>query len=1435
MFLRRPRHRPALLPARRLLGPTIVPTLLSAAYSGKTPIVSPKNRPSLLSQRQAGIYVTQGERKLGTSYGESHVASDRGFELPVLTPRIPGSPGHIPLTFDTAEILNLPYPEAPETQRRMRISPATGLTGDMDEVWPVFDACLRVGKLDRASQFIDRLQSCHQKNRRDHHTLTIEQLVALHERYICARVQELIVDFHPDVCIALQDWYETRFRAPGFVPTPPIVASMLKVSLLQSKNSIALSSNISRYMENADEITRFEALGIAEILTPLDVATITQTEPKLYGLETGLKVEEIPSITSETKDMPQVTSSIQKGQGLKSLKKSLELFNKIPEGSDWTSLSSDEMREIQSRLEQDALESAISRWRTIHADNIKNGHVDPSVVFGTQLHSWHLELESLLQKEFRDIDLVEAEGPTTPDDMDRCLYGPLIQMSTPERLAAATIISTLNTLSAFGLENGLTVSIAVRSLGAVIEEDIILQQKKNSRKAQQRRSLHAILRQNRIRQLHAKKEETASTAPEKIDASTKTLDTSTETEEASTQAIDTDLDTPGSLAQTENNSTEDQPAIATPESLQPNNGKYDRHPSADQPWPEQIRIKLAGMLLSKLMEAAKVMAVKEHPETKELISEEQPAFSKAIIFRKGVKVGKIVANPQLVSMMMREPRPEILVKYLPMIVPPEPWVKFDKGAYLETPTRFIRTRPGEVDQKIYAEAAIARGDLTALFKGLDILGQTPWKINQQVLRVMLTAWNTGDAIANIPPADPDIPLPPEPNKNAGIEEQTKWFREVRRIENEKQGMKSNRCFMNYQLEIARTFRKHILYFPHNLDFRGRAYPIPPLLNHMGADHARSLMLFGTGKKLGKTGLKWLKVHLANLYGFDKASLQEREQFATDNMENVMNSAKNPLDGKRWWLQGEDPWQVLACCFELQAVMESPNPEEYISHFPVHQDGTCNGLQHYAALGGDEFGARQVNLEPAERPADVYSAVADLVRKRIEKDAEKGHRLARHLTDKIQRKVVKQTVMTNVYGVTFIGARAQVCGQLEDLYPNLQQETQEKYIVIAGYIATCIFDALGAMFTGARAIQLWLGESASRVCRSLGADQLEKLSTFPHDRLQGTKSKIVIPPDVKGRLRSTIVWTTPLRLPVAQPYRESGFKKIRTCLQNLQVPNIHRSNPVNRRKQLQGFPPNFVHSLDATHMLLSAIGCDEAGLSFAAVHDSFWTHAADVDKMSAILRDAFVRIHQEDVIGRLRTEFEARYNNSLWLTRVDPSSDAGRAIDMWRASNKYTLLGESILEYKRRNLLSSRDLEEVEQGKKMVTPASIIENHGGIEKCSADHTIDPDEIEEHDDSLAVAEEVDIDDEVEDSLVLNLGPEDDVEAMSSAKMLDVELDEATGTLAPSNDNSESTSATTKNSNKKKSTPFFVWVPLKFPKAPEKGDFDVRRLLNSRYFFS
>lgn len=73
------------------------------------------------------------------------------------------------------------------------------------------------------------------------------------------------------------------------------------------------------------------------------------------------------------------------------------------------------------------------------------------------------------------------------------------------------------------------------------------------------------------------------------------------------------------------------------------------------------------------------------------------------------------------------------------------------------------------------------------------------------------------------------------------------------------------------------------------------------------------------------------------------------------------------------------------------------------------------MQHYAALGGDVRGAKAVNLENGDRPADIYSGVADIVNKVIADDRASGHPVAQLIHQPLGRKVVKQTVMTTVYG------------------------------------------------------------------------------------------------------------------------------------------------------------------------------------------------------------------------------------------------------------------------------------------------------------------------------------------------------------------------------------------------------------------------------------
>ncbi|KAK7958299.1 DNA-directed RNA polymerase [Apiospora saccharicola] len=1373
------------------------PQLSSRCPSLQTPATMPSRRPLVTRpdllpwRRRTNAPVTPGSlhdsRLLATAMDDSRTRA-LSSAYPPPPPPLPRSLYEL-RPFDPSKPLLVT--EAEDPLPRSRMSPA-GVPGEADSMMSVFEACIQVDQLDRAAAVLKRFG--------DMNVLSGDELIRLHNDFLRANVEQFYNRPNLKWAESMRSWYETRIRAMGLPQNAETIAYMLKVSLLSNYETPQLERLVNRYMGMLPGDAGLEVFTFSSILSDQDLATITglctthnidpdafvelpmEEEPDLSELiNDSLSAE---SIATTNHSVPgtgeyEVLPVPQKGLGLKSLREVLSFFSDI-KGRDLSGLSHNERREVQSRLERDCVEAAIRRWREENEALKKMGQNSSlsTTALNSQLYDWQLALEARLQDEFTSFGESENRSVKNQDDMGRCVYGPFMRQSTPARLAAVTILSILNTIAQQGADNGALIAQTIQTLGKAVEEDIRSQQRDSERSAARKGRNAEYARKRVLKQ--------------------------TPIEAGSPEA--------GSPPPT-------QPLEADPATNQSNIVQAPKFDTAT--WPVYVRTQLGAALISALIDTAKVTVRREHPETKKMVSQLQPAFAHTAVFKKGKRVGMIAPNKFLSDLLKREPRADFLARHLPMLVEPEPWTKFDKGGFINSPATVIRVKHGEIDQKIYAEAAIKRGDMEQVCKGLDVLGKTAWKINQPVLDVMLQAWNSGEAIGGIPPLNPDIPTPAEPEVHDDPMQRRNWIRAVKAAENEKSGLHSERCFMNFQLEIANAFKEQTFYFPHNMDFRGRAYPIPTYLNHMGADNTRGLLQFSQGKTLGESGLRWLKVHLANVFGFDKASISEREQFAMDNLENIRDSVVNPLNGNGWWLKAEDNWQCLATCFELKAAMDLPDPTQYVSHLPVHQDGTCNGLQHYAALGGDLWGAQQVNLVPGDRPADVYSAVANLVKESVAEDVKLDNFLAKAVDGKITRKVVKQTVMTNVYGVTYIGARAQVQKQLEAAYPHIEAETGIPPLLLASYLAVKIFKALSSMFRGAHDIQYWLGECAGRVCKALTPEQMDRIEQGPakvggRKKMAGVK-KLSPTDDLLSQFRSTIVWTTPLRLPVVQPYRKTATRVITTSLQdlNLQVPD--RADPVNRRKQLQAFPPNFIHSLDATHMLLSALECHELGLQFAAVHDSFWTHAGDVDVMNRVLRDSFIRIHSENVIERLASEFEARYKGSLYLAKVPPGSPAEKDIRAHRTSVKLSLKDELLQERERLRLLSSDNPADVEKGTNMKTPASILEAH-----------------EAADESVAA----------EDMEDVGLGKLPSVEAILKSQETE-EGDEKTTELRPGENPQYAQSLMqaghfekTVTGKKRKSVNTRVtniWLPLKIPTIPKKGDFDVSELKTSQYFFS
>ncbi|ORY78130.1 hypothetical protein BCR37DRAFT_382389 [Protomyces lactucae-debilis] len=1247
------------------------------------------------------------------------------------------------------DLVKLPTPALRDNYRGIKQRTLKNRT--TPDALALFDACVVTGNWGRSLKLLEQV-----RNQADDATV----LVAVN-RYLQALVEEVPTSQQMTFAQKHFDEYDTKW---GVLPNHFTFALMCKGNLaLQDGEAAKVAiQELARHWQSikgdfgtvmaADVLTQDEARR-AFVLSGLDY--------RLIGKENRSSIE-IPQ--HPLSEVDEVLPPRQPPPGLGFLKHSLSALTdqdvEIVSGQQVLDdsgrpLSTQEIFNLarQKSIEENAVDAAVMRWKHDHDALKKRGRMTGQVKsLNVLFWEWKEEMVPLIQEEVDRIDHssddlnrpsinrqkqtfsipqtekeaeVQALRETMDSDASRTArrdYGPFLGLLKPEKLAAVTILEVIRSFTTENLDGMKSATLVVK-VGKAIENEYhaeILKKKGMSdtwRVPGQNIQFKHIAQDNELFKLAVRR---ARAKAQQMNAS----------------------------------------------------GLF--HPE----WTQQLRAKIGAVMVSFLLHTARISMTKKG-KSGFIHRQEAPAFFHSYQYSKGQRLGVIKLNDQLMQRLSSEPlRGSIYPRQLPMLTPPRPWYSYDSGGYLCTRTFAMRAK-NSPEQIRYLKSASERGHLDNVLSALDILGKTPWSINEQVFKCALQAWNSGHGVADIPPAELDINLPPPPPADADPTEKFVYKERCKEITTLLRNCASMRSDINYKLEIARAFLHDTMYFPHSLDFRGRAYPIPPHFNHLGNDLCRGLLLFGTAKELGPSGLRWLKIHFANHCGHDKASFDEREAFADESLEKIFEAADHPMDGTQWWLEADKPWQCLAACFELTKALRSGNPEKYKCALPVHQDGTCNGLQHYAALGGDLSGAKQVNLEPSDRPQDVYRGVADLVNIQVNIDAAAGEPRAKKLQGHISRKVVKQTVMTNVYGVTFIGARLQIENQLKDLKI---EGAEDEVWDLANYLVKKVFKALNNLFTGAHEIQDWLKHAAMIVTRSVHKDAL--LNAVPDTM-------------------SAVIWTTPLDLPVVQPYRKEVRRQIMTNLQTVFISDPSDAAEVNSRKQAAAFPPNFIHSLDATHMLMSALVCQEEDVTFAAVHDSYWTHAADTDKMNVILRDAFIKLHSQDIMGDLHSEFKQRYSNHFLPV---PS--------IQKFSQAYAFCMKP---------------EHLESGKVVMLPGQkgvVVQDHDlAIEVLrygARAGAVNP-------------ESIDLSSHARNTQTL-------AERMKTREYLE-ELDKTSAEseaqqeeeTAVGADVQEAPSKPKREAKSKRLATWAVWVPISFPPLPKKGDFDVTKLKQSKYFFS
>jgi DNA-directed RNA polymerase len=550
-------------------------------------------------------------------------------------------------------------------------------------------------------------------------------------------------------------------------------------------------------------------------------------------------------------------------------------------------------------------------------------------------------------------------------------------------------------------------------------------------------------------------------------------------------------------------------------------------------------------------------------------------------------------------------------RYYPMIIPPKNWtVPFD-GAFLATEATMKQTMVKTRDsQELFR---LADHQMPEVYDAINNLQQTAWRINRKIFDVFEDMVDSGMEIAGLP-SQHEEPLPTQQwdDREPGADELKAWKRKASEVYDRRVRVRSKRVGVGVKRRIANRLKDEPrIYFCYTMDWRGRVYPIQTFVDPQGDDTGRALIEFAEGKPLGERGVYWLAVHGANCYGVDKVSFEDRVQWVRDNQLAILDSAYDSVDGERFWCDAENPFQFLAFCFEWAGYIEEG--KTYESHIPVGMDGSCNGLQNFSGLLLDPIGGAATNLVPGQSPNDIYQEVADVLNAKVEQDVAVGDENAKLWRGKITRKVTKRGVMTTPYGATTYGLRNQLRVELAKIDPNYLDVEDDAPAI--KYLAGRLYEAISEVVVSARTVMDWLQVVASACSK---ADK-------------------------------PIRWTTPVGFTPIQNYKLSKLVFVDTIWGGIRLRLGLRTDKdrLDRKKQANGISPNYIHSLDAAHMMKTVNKCRDEGITaFSMVHDSYGTHAASIDKMHEILRDTFIEIYSEDQLAKFYSEVAAQLTPEL---------------------------------------------------------------------------------------------------------------------------------------------------------------------------------------------
>ncbi|MBW7970995.1 DNA-directed RNA polymerase [Bradyrhizobium sp. BR 10289] len=574
--------------------------------------------------------------------------------------------------------------------------------------------------------------------------------------------------------------------------------------------------------------------------------------------------------------------------------------------------------------------------------------------------------------------------------------------------------------------------------------------------------------------------------------------------------------------------------------------------------------------------------------------------------------------------------------YQPRTQRPKDWDRFVMNVAEDdrTMARAQLLRTGHKDIISAARHAITTGQARPALDAINALQSVPFKINTWIMDVIQQCYDHGIRVDGLPYRKRfDVPkrLSDAEFAKLSIEQRKLLSKTIRGLKKANRANDIDTVAFEQDMKVAeRQALVEQFYCPMNMDWRGRVYALTHF-NFQREDRVRAMFLFASGEPIGEEGIFWLKMHVANCGAFDKVDkkpIEERIAWVDAHLEDIADYVRRPLY-RTEWTQADSPFLFLAACRELIAsVQHGPT---YVSHMPVSFDGSCSGLQHLAAMTKAPEGAL-VNLTNNASPADVYQTVADLTKKLVVSDLESAEMFGKNerarristlaaaaLAYGIDRKLVKRNVMTFAYSSKEYGMGEQIYEDtMEPLELKLLKgeldhhpfgDTEDDWRIFSRYLANRVLQAIKSVVR-------------------LPAQAMEFMQKLAKSLAHEGKP---------------LKWTSPAGLPCINRYHESTTERVELWCYDKGVKTRTRvtvatgyESPIAKEKAAAGIAPNFVHSHDAAHLLLTCRNSAHEGIvDIATVHDSFGCLPSRATRFNQIIRETFLRMYTDhDVLSEL---------------------------------------------------------------------------------------------------------------------------------------------------------------------------------------------------------